>query len=128
MYTKIDLHGAYNLVRIQEGDEWKISFHTCYGQFEYVVMPFHLTNALVVFQHFMNDVFCKYLNDFVSITLMTSSFFQKFGRARMTCSTYFGQTQGSRTLRQTKEMLISSNRSGIPWLHHLWRWHLHEFL
>jgi hypothetical protein len=65
VYTKIDLHGAYNLVHIQEGDEWKISFHTCYGHFEYVVMPFHLTNAPTVFQHFMNDVFRQYLNDFV---------------------------------------------------------------
>jgi hypothetical protein len=40
MYTKIDLHGAYNLVCIWEGDEWKTTFRTCYGHFEYVVMPF----------------------------------------------------------------------------------------
>ncbi len=65
MYTKIDLHGAYNLVCIQEGDEWKMVFKTHYGHFEYVVMPFGLTNALVVFQHMMNDVFCEYLDDFV---------------------------------------------------------------
>ncbi len=63
-----------------------------------------------------------------SITLTTSSFLQKLGRAWMTCSTYFGQTQGSWTLHQTKEMWISSNWSGIPWLHHLWKWHLHGFL
>jgi hypothetical protein len=37
----------------------------CYGHFEYVVMPFRITNAPVVFQHMMNDVFHEYLDDFV---------------------------------------------------------------
>jgi hypothetical protein len=63
--TKIDLHGAYNLVHIQEGSEWKTMFQTHYDHFEYIVMPFGLTNAHVIFQHLMNDVFCEYLDDFV---------------------------------------------------------------
>ncbi len=45
VYTKIDLHEAYNLVHIRKGDEWKIMFRTHYGHFEYVVMPFGFTNA-----------------------------------------------------------------------------------
>jgi hypothetical protein len=65
VYTKIDLHGPYNLVRIWEGDEWKIAFSTHYGHFVYVVMPFHITNAPINFQYFMNDVFHEYLDDFV---------------------------------------------------------------
>ncbi len=65
MYTKIDLCGTYNLVRIQEGDEWKTMVKTCYSHFEYVVMPFGLTNMPIIFQHMMNDVFCEYLDDFV---------------------------------------------------------------
>jgi hypothetical protein len=65
VYTKIDLHGAYNLVCIQEGDEWKTMFKTCYNHFEYVVMTFGLTDMPIVFQHLMNDVFCEYLDDFV---------------------------------------------------------------
>jgi hypothetical protein len=40
-------------------------FKTHYIHFEYVVMPFDLTNALVVFQHLMKNVFREYLNDFV---------------------------------------------------------------
>ncbi len=40
MYTKIDLRGAYNLACIWKGDEWKTTFRTIYGHFEYVVMPF----------------------------------------------------------------------------------------
>ncbi len=65
MYTKIDLCETYNLVYIQECDEWKMTFKTCYNHFEYVVMPFGLTNAPVVFQHMMNDVFREYFDDFV---------------------------------------------------------------
>ena len=48
-FTKIDLRGAHNLVRIQLGDEWKTSFRTRYGHFEYIVMSFGLTNAPAVF-------------------------------------------------------------------------------
>jgi hypothetical protein len=39
IYTKINLWHAYHLVRIREGDEWKTTFRTCYGSFEWVVMP-----------------------------------------------------------------------------------------
>lgn len=31
IFTKIDLRGAYNLVRIKSGDEWKTAFRTRYG-------------------------------------------------------------------------------------------------
>jgi len=55
-------------------------------------------------------------------------FLQKPERAWTTCFTCFGQAQGSWTLYQIGEMWISSNQSGIPWLHHLWKWHLHGFL
>lgn len=44
-FTKIDLRGAYNLVRIRPGDEWKTAFRTRYGHFEYRVMPFGLTKS-----------------------------------------------------------------------------------
>ncbi len=65
VYTKIDLCGSYNLVHIQEGDEWKTTFKIHYNHFEYVVMAFGVTNAPGVFQHMMNDVFREYLDDFV---------------------------------------------------------------
>ena len=67
MYTKIDLRGAYNLVRIQEGDKWKTTFQIRYDHFKYNVMPFGVTNAPAVFQHMMNDVFKEFLDDFVVI-------------------------------------------------------------
>jgi hypothetical protein len=77
VHTKIDLHGAYNLVRIQEGDEWKTMFKTHYGHFEYVVMPFGLTNVPFLFQHMMNNVFHDYLDDFVVFYINDILFFSK---------------------------------------------------
>ena len=47
----------YHFVHITAGDEWKTAFQTCYGSFEWLVMPEGLTNAPTAFQRFMNDVF-----------------------------------------------------------------------
>jgi transposase InsO family protein len=69
VFTKIDLRGAYNLVRMRKGDEWKTAFRTRFGLFEYLVMPFGLTNAPAVFQHMMNDVFREWLDVFVVVYL-----------------------------------------------------------
>ena len=61
-YTKIDLYHVYHLVCIQEGNEWKTTFRTHYGSFEWCIMPFGLTNTPITFQHFMNDIFGDLLN------------------------------------------------------------------
>ncbi|CAJ0950555.1 unnamed protein product [Ranitomeya imitator] len=68
-FTKIDLRGAYNLVRIKRGDEWKTAFNTPEGHFEYLVMPFGLANAPSVFQSFMHDIFREYLDKFLIVYL-----------------------------------------------------------
>ncbi len=40
-------------------------FQTCYDHFKYIVMFFDFVNAHAIFQHFMNNVFCEYLDDFM---------------------------------------------------------------
>jgi hypothetical protein len=62
VFTKIDLKHAYHLVQIAEGDEWKTTFRTRYGSFEWRVMPKGLTNAPAAFQRFMNDLFSDLLD------------------------------------------------------------------
>ena len=63
-FTKLDLQGAYNLVRMKEGEEWKTAFCTRYGLYEYLVMPMGLTNAPASFQALINNTLCPYLDDF----------------------------------------------------------------
>jgi hypothetical protein len=68
-FTKLDICGVYNLVRIAEGEEWKTAFRTQYSLFESLVMPFGLTNAPASFQHFINDVLWPYLDVFITAYL-----------------------------------------------------------
>ena len=63
-FSKIDLRGAYNLLRIKEGDEYLTTFRTRYGSFEYLVMPFGLTNAPSSFQSFVNSIFADVIDKF----------------------------------------------------------------
>ena len=59
---KIDLWHVYHLVRITAGDKWKTAFWTCYGSFEWLVMPEGLTNTPTAFQPFMNDIFADMID------------------------------------------------------------------
>ena len=69
VYTKIDLRHAYHLVRIADGEEWKTTFRTRYGSFEWLVVPFGLTNTPATFQRFMNDIFHDLLDVCVVVYL-----------------------------------------------------------
>jgi hypothetical protein len=81
-FTKLDIRGAYNLICMAEGEEWKTTFHTQYGLFKSLVMPFGLTNALATFQNFINDVLIPYLNQFCTMylddTLIYSDTFEEY--------------------------------------------------
>ncbi len=69
VFTKLDLRNAYHLVRIREGDEWKTAFNTPTGHYEYLVLPFGLTNAPAVFQGMVNSVLGDMINQFVFVYL-----------------------------------------------------------
>ena len=56
-------------MRVAEGGEAKTTCVTRYGSFEFLVMPFRLTNALTTFCNLMNDVIFDFLDSFVVVYL-----------------------------------------------------------
>ena len=68
-FTKFNILGVFNRIRVKVEDEWKIAFRTRLEYYEYLVILFGLINTLVIFQVYINNILRKYLDYFVIVYL-----------------------------------------------------------
>ena len=69
VFSKIDLRSGYHQILVKPEDVQNTAFRSRYGHYEYVVMPFGVTNTPVVFMDYMNQIFRPYLDKFVVVLI-----------------------------------------------------------
>ena len=68
-FTKLDLLLGYWQVSVAKGDKAKTTCVTQYGSFEFLVMPFELTNTHMTFCNLMDDVIFNFLDSSMVVYL-----------------------------------------------------------
>jgi len=100
---------------VKEQDISKITFRTNYGHYEFIILPFGLTNAPTTFMSLMNSLFQEYLGKFVFVFLDEILKYSKSKEELMEHLEVLFEVLRTNELFAEKKMQICCYLSTLPW-------------
>jgi hypothetical protein len=111
VFSKIDLQSGYHQLRIKEDDVPKTAFKMSFGHYEFIVLPFGLTNAPGVFMSLMNGVFREYLDKFVQVFIDDILIYSRTMRSMTsTCAWYYSVCESTNCMGNCPNALFINRR------------------
>lgn len=117
VFSKIGYWYDYYQLKFEDRNIPNIAFHTRHKHYEFLVIPFALTNALATFMDLLNQVFNSYLDQFV-VVFIDNILVYSWGWERINntyCFTYIARTPNSL-------LSLKSVNSSLTWFLSLVMW------